>query len=203
MKKMLREKYELAITDLGKLIELDPANSDAYIARGEVRIELGQYSKAIADFNKVIKQNPENACAYNMQGKVYFKQRKYKKAIANFDKAILLEPEYPEAYGLRGCTHKALWQPKQAIADLEKALELNPELDWVERELDEARGKNRFLENIAASVAKEGGLVSERVHIIAAEKRMGFLSVLRWISMDIGDYYTNTTDRQPECCATV
>jgi len=159
MKKMMRDKLELAITELGKSIELDPTDADTYILRGEAYIGLGQYSKAIADSDAVIKLNPKNACAYNMRGKAYLGQGNHKKAIKNFDKAIMFKSEYPEAFALRGCAYKAMWQTKLAIADLEKAFELNPELDWVERELHDARGKNRYFENIVATVAKGGGLV--------------------------------------------
>ena len=170
MRKTMQDKHELAIADFGKLIKLDPTDSDAYIARGEAHIELGQYGKAIADFDKVIKLNPKSACAYNLRGRAYVGKRKYKKAITNFDKAIMFKPEYPEAYGLRGYTHKALWQTEQAIADLEKALELNPELDWVERELHEARGKNRFLENVAITITKGGGWIPG-VYILSPQKK--------------------------------
>jgi tetratricopeptide (TPR) repeat protein len=47
-----REKYDLAIADYTKAIELDPKDDVAYFNRGDCYDKQGEYGKAEADFAK-------------------------------------------------------------------------------------------------------------------------------------------------------
>jgi tetratricopeptide (TPR) repeat protein len=65
-------KYDAAIEDLNKAIELDPKYYAAYSDRGVVFAEKNQDDLALADFNKAIDLNPQyymtyyyNACFYS------------------------------------------------------------------------------------------------------------------------------------------
>jgi len=40
------------------LIELDPKNTEAYRARGQAKLEYGDYKGAIADYDKAIEIDP-------------------------------------------------------------------------------------------------------------------------------------------------
>ena len=61
-------KYEEAIKDYDKAIELDPDYSDAYNNRGLAKYYLDKYGEAIKDFNKVIELTPNYTNAYYDRG---------------------------------------------------------------------------------------------------------------------------------------
>ena len=52
------EKYQEAIENFNKAIELDPNSAAFYSARGLVYVELGKHQEAINDYNKAIELDP-------------------------------------------------------------------------------------------------------------------------------------------------
>jgi serine/threonine-protein kinase len=58
-------KYDQAISDFNKAIEINPRYGKAYNNRGIVYRLKGRYDQAIADFNKAMQINPMDAQAYN------------------------------------------------------------------------------------------------------------------------------------------
>ena len=62
------ERWEEALAELDKAIELDPNLAEAYNNRGRAYSELGQYEQALTEYNKAIRLNPNNAVAYYNRG---------------------------------------------------------------------------------------------------------------------------------------
>ena len=62
-------KYEEAIKDYDKVIELNPQYDGAHYNRGVVKNYLGYYEEAIKDFDKAIELDPKNAKAFMKKGK--------------------------------------------------------------------------------------------------------------------------------------
>jgi len=123
-------KYEQAIEDFSKAIELDPDFAEAYNNRGLSYAELNEHEQAIKDYDKAIELNPNYAVAYNNRGNAYAKLNKYKQAIEDYDRAIKLNPALAGAYNNRGIAYAKLNKYERAIKDYGKAIELNP--DFVE-----------------------------------------------------------------------
>ncbi len=128
------DEIEGAITNLSKVIELNPDYVDAYYFRGLVYIIEEDYDKAIADYTKAIELDPNNnsviakvtgASAYLLRAGAYYEKDDYDAAIADFDKAIEMDPEHSDAYYLRGEAHYFNNDDDKAIADFTKAIELN------------------------------------------------------------------------------
>ena len=120
-------KYEEAIEDLNKAIELKPDYTYAYNNRGFAYNNLGQYNRAIEDLDKAIELDPDNTYAYNNRGFAYNNLGQYNRAIEDYDKAIELDPDYARAYNNRGSTYDDLKQYDRAIEDYDKAIELDPD----------------------------------------------------------------------------
>ena len=55
------KKYNTAVDDLSKAIELKPDLADAYIERGEVYTQVRRLPDAIADLTRAIELNPQDA----------------------------------------------------------------------------------------------------------------------------------------------
>lgn len=121
-------RWEEALAELDKAIELDPNNAYAYTNRGGVNAGLGQYEQAIADLDKAIELDPNLASAYDSRGGAYAGPEQYEQAIADLDKAIDLEPSLAGAYYNRGHAYLRLARYEEAIADLDNAMELGPSI---------------------------------------------------------------------------
>lgn len=72
-------KYDLAIQDYTKALDVDPANSFAYYNRGITKDRMGDFEGAVADFSSAISLDPGNADFYHNRG---FSLRKQVRAAA-------------------------------------------------------------------------------------------------------------------------
>lgn len=110
-------RYDEAIAELTKAIELNPRLQAAYYNRGSVYLERakkvyierakkGEYDKAIADFDN---------------------------AIADFSKAIELNPSDVDSYSQRGGTYTAKGEYELAAADFNKIIEISKDPAAIER----------------------------------------------------------------------
>ena len=120
------QKYDLAIADYTKAVELDPKFAWAYHNRGLAYYYLQKYNLAIADYTKAIELDPKFAWAYhNNRGNAYYDLKKYELAIADYNKAIALDQNDAMAYNNRGLAYSDLKKYDLAIADYNKAIELD------------------------------------------------------------------------------
>lgn len=116
---------ERAVQSLGKAIEKDPNNADAYSLRGLVYADAVEYDKAVADYTKAIKLAP-NAERYNNRGEIYRRMKQYDKAQADLDKAYSLDPYYVPLWDTMGNLALERGQLKKAVEWLTKAIEKEP-----------------------------------------------------------------------------
>ena len=64
-------KYDWAISDYNKALELNPKFTEAYYNRGLAYYGKGEYDNAIRDFDKALEISPVFAEAYNNRGISY------------------------------------------------------------------------------------------------------------------------------------
>ncbi|MFN7247200.1 MAG: trypsin-like peptidase domain-containing protein, partial [Microcystis sp.] len=63
-----QQKYELALSDYNKAIDINPNYAEAYYNRGILYKNLQKYDLALSDYSKAIDINPNDALAYNNRG---------------------------------------------------------------------------------------------------------------------------------------
>ena len=129
-------KFQKAIIEYNKAIELDANYFMGYINRGSAYAKSGKENKAMIDYNNVIEINQIvlDTCikrnilpnVYFFRAEVFINQKKYKEAIADYNKAIELNPNYTDAYFARGVSYSILEKHKEAIVNYNKAIELSP-----------------------------------------------------------------------------
>ena len=110
-------KYQDAIEDLDKAIELDPKLKNAYYGRGDVKYALGNFQDAIEDYNKTIELKPDYLDAYNNRGVAKANLDNFQEAIEDYNKVIELMPDCAIVYLLRGATNLDLHNYIKAIKD--------------------------------------------------------------------------------------
>ncbi len=129
------KKYQLAVDDYTKVMDLHPAKladetiSNQYVLRGDAFDALGQRDKAIADFSTAIQlalDSKEKFWAYQKRAWIFESQNKYNESMSDFSAAIKLSPNLSSAYSNRANVELRFKKFNNAIADYTKALSINP-----------------------------------------------------------------------------
>ena len=123
---LARERYDLAIADLDRVVELTPDATDALLSRGFARFGKKQHDRSIADYDKAIELSPKFAAAYFERGLTFLDEGRVDRAIADEDQAIALDPKLAGAYLVQGLAYSRKGDTGRAISDYSKALALNP-----------------------------------------------------------------------------
>ena len=120
------KKYDEAIEDYNKAIELAPDNAKIYDERGLIYDKLEKYDEAINDFTKAIQIAPNSSKFYRSRGSSYGALGKYDEAIGDFTKAIQLDPNDKESYKRRASVYALLEKYDEALKDYNKAIKIDP-----------------------------------------------------------------------------
>jgi tetratricopeptide (TPR) repeat protein len=141
-------KYEEALLEYNKAIEIQPKDYAYYFNRARTYLEMGETAKAISDYTKVIELSPDLFLfrAYYGRGYTHFEAHQYDAAIADFNKSISIDPKDEWSYYWRGSSHEWKWEitgdkgeQELAIADLEKFIALSDDgylADEMEKPID-------------------------------------------------------------------
>jgi tetratricopeptide (TPR) repeat protein len=113
----------LALADLDKVLDLDPASIRAYNERGQIYLERGQAQKAVLEFSKSIKVKP-TLDGYYQRGEAYEKQAEHQKAIVDFNAAVIESGEAPYAYRARAVAKRNSGDRDGAAADEQRAQQI-------------------------------------------------------------------------------
>ncbi len=115
------KKFDQAMPDFDKTIELNPNYVQAYINRGDIYLYANKFEEALADFNKAIQLRPDFELGYYNRGVVFYNQKKYKEALIDYNKAITLKPDYAQAIYSRGLAKYFLGKADSACVDIKQA----------------------------------------------------------------------------------
>jgi tetratricopeptide (TPR) repeat protein len=119
-------RFDRAIEDYDKAIDLDPFYAHAYNNRGLALEKTGRLDKAFADYDKAIALKPANYSSFTNRGLAFDKAGRLDKAIADYNTAISLNPSDPSVYNYRGIVFDKMGRFDKAIADYDQAIALNP-----------------------------------------------------------------------------
>jgi|GEM_PF-1847079 len=124
--------YNAAIAQLGKAIEMKPANPEAYHYRGWAKARLNQYSEAIRDYDQAISLNAQYAAAYSHRGYAYERlgnrqhtDDDWKQALTAAEEEVRANPKIALVYVDRGRAYIDLRKYDEALADLSQAIKID------------------------------------------------------------------------------
>lgn len=115
------ERYDEALVDLSKFIELNPTPSDfltrAYFYRGVSNAAVGNLDDAATDFGKVLEMKPDDVFTYLSRADVYVQQENYDAALDDLNQAITLQDNIAELYLRRAVVQNLLGHSAEAADD--------------------------------------------------------------------------------------
>ena len=75
----MKLRHHEALECYDRSIQLNPHDSDAYLNKGEILIELSRYEEALQILKAAINISPNNSEAYYKKGNCYLKLKKYER----------------------------------------------------------------------------------------------------------------------------
>jgi len=119
-------KYDQAIADFTRDLELIPIATRSLINRGLVYMFQKRYDLAISDFTKSIEINPEEPQAYMNRGLSHVMLGETKPAVLDCQKAVALEERYWNAYVCLGLAYSGEQEWAMALTNFDRAIALAP-----------------------------------------------------------------------------
>jgi len=124
--------------------------SEAYAARGDVYVSLGEYEKAHADYAQAWRLNYENAVALN---NICWERAKrgypLNRALDDCDSAIKLQPDLWAAWDSRCLVNYRLGNYAAAVSDCDKAMGLWHDETWDMQLAPSLRGRTQYVLGLA------------------------------------------------------
>lgn len=121
------KRYDEALKDKIKAIELEPDNARYYISRGATLNMLKRHEEALVDTTKAIELEPDNALYYDSRCITLNELKRHEEALKDITKAIELEPDNARFYDSRAVTLLELKRYEEAVKDETKAIEMEPD----------------------------------------------------------------------------
>ncbi|GCE17056.1 tetratricopeptide repeat protein [Dictyobacter kobayashii] len=90
-------RYAEALTAAQRSVRLDPANAEAWYARGTCQAMLAHYEEALADFDQALQLNADYVAAWDGKAWVEGILGHKEAALVAVNKALEIEPDYREA----------------------------------------------------------------------------------------------------------
>ena len=118
------QKFDAALADANKAVELDPKLSYAYFVRGAAYGKLGKKELCEKDLTQAIALEKEPYEAQSALAYFTMQLGDLNKAVDAYTKAIELQPADPMGYTWRADAYNKLGQYEKAIEDCNKAIEL-------------------------------------------------------------------------------
>ena len=91
-------RYDLAMTELFEILDMDSDNLDAYWDLGNIQFELGDYDSAVDNYENVLEKITNNEVMYYQTALAYEAADNIDKAISNHLKALSCNENFHPSY---------------------------------------------------------------------------------------------------------
>ena len=120
------EKYDQAIDQFKKALDVDPGYTMGPFFFGDVYTDEKNYQDKINEFKDVIKINREYARAHNYLGLTHLKKKNYSSAENSLLESIKINPKYAKAHNNLGVLYEEMGDTAKAIESYRMAQKLDP-----------------------------------------------------------------------------
>ena len=124
------DKFDDAMIDFNKVVELAPTKPDLYLERARYFQRHHKYSEAIEDYSISIELDPAQTELYSERAKCYQQKNRYVEAINDYSKAIEHNPEGIEKYLIeRAVCYARLDKIDEALSDYNRSIDIKSTSD--------------------------------------------------------------------------
>ncbi len=150
MSNLLRDDLGMSIELLNEIIDTEPGDKLALLARGAIYMKRGETDNSISDFSRAIELDGNYAKAYHLRGLARETAGDDDSALKDFDQAIDIDPEYGAAYYSRATLFTKLGQEDSAVEDMRIISHLtNRNIEHFANENNVWRSRHLQVENIS------------------------------------------------------
>jgi len=125
-------KYDQAIVEFTKAIDIWPQMSQAYLERALAHHQLNQDDDALADLDRALALDSSQARAYAIRAGIFLKRGQTDQAIQEYGRSIQASPN-AEAYFELGEIFEAAGQHQKAVESYSSAISYIPTAPYVYR----------------------------------------------------------------------
>ena len=118
-----------ALDAFNDALRLNPQFVQAYVARGKLYAEMGQYESALVDLNFALRLQPTHAEAFAYRGFANLSLGKFPEAMPDLEMALRIDPTYARVHFLRGQALKMMGEERASAASIAMAKRLDPTLE--------------------------------------------------------------------------
>jgi tetratricopeptide (TPR) repeat protein len=152
MSNLMKDKFGISIDLLNELIDTDPDDKLALLARGSVYLKIGNTENAIGDFSRTLQIDSSHPKAYHLRGLAREMAGDDDEALKDFNKAIDIDSEYGAAYYSRATLLTKMGQEDLALEDMKMVNHLsNRNIESFANENNLWRSRQLQTENIMES----------------------------------------------------
>ncbi|MBD2233759.1 tetratricopeptide repeat protein [Phormidium tenue] len=122
------ERYDEAIADCSRAMQLDGRRPEHRLNRGIALYRTGNFAEALADDTEALVQNPDDFRGYYNRGLVQVALHHFEAAIEDFNQAAALTSDPTpliDIYDDRGLAKLMAAQPQKALQDFDQALAID------------------------------------------------------------------------------
>ena len=173
------KRYDDALTDYDKALQISPDFAEAWLGRGNVFFELNRPDEAQAAYDKALALNPELPNAWVARGNIDYGFLRYDQADVAYNKALALKPNLAEAWIGRGNVMDRLQRHDEAVVAFDNALLIDSDLNYVPGDrlyekqfICDWTAHNAETANLLAGV-RDGKLVSAPFPLLSIASSLG------------------------------
>lgn len=146
-------KWDQAIADRSRLIELDPRNPERYTARAEFWSQIDSFDQAVTDLDTALSLQPNNVKTRLARFEMWKRKGDDRQAMAELDHVIRLEPT-ADNFVRRAKYNKDNKRLAAAISDYSMAIRMDP------KNIDRLKGRANLFEDSGDAKAAEADYMS-------------------------------------------
>lgn len=134
-------KYEQAIQEFKKALEIKPDNAEARYNMGLVYLDQKLYDLALDEFKMAVKINPNHSDARNNIGWLYFNNKEFSKAEREWKQALTINPYHTKVLNNLGVLYYVTKEYQKALHKFQSIASLQPDNEDVKFKIADIKEK--------------------------------------------------------------
>ena len=117
-----------SLANYNKSIAKDPSNVTAWVGKGLLHQQLGEYNEADRAYDTALDLEPDSAVVWLNKGIIRHIQGNFSEAVLMYDTGIRIDANTPMLWAYRGRALASLGRYNEALQSYNQALALDPSL---------------------------------------------------------------------------